>query len=280
MPCTISEFPCTYLGLPISDKKLRKEDLMVWVDKIGNKLPGWQDSLMNLARRAAWVQFVLSAIPIYILIAIKGPKWFIKAINKLRRGFFWKGRDKANGGSCLVAWEKIQRPLDLGGLGILNLEHMGWALQIRWLWLKRTDSERPWSGLDIPVHQTAAALFDISVTSNIGQGTSTQFWTDKWLFGCSLKDLAPSVVTVVPLQIQQQRTVAEAFLERQWPSDIKAGLYLVGLYEYFQLWDALLEVELTEEPDQHIWRWESSCSYSSKSAYQAFYNGTITFEPW
>jgi hypothetical protein len=27
--CTSSSFPCTYSGLPISDKKLRKSDLMV-----------------------------------------------------------------------------------------------------------------------------------------------------------------------------------------------------------------------------------------------------------
>lgn len=103
LPCTAAEFPCTYLGLLISDKKFRKSDLLVWVDKIGNKLPGWQASLMNMAGRTAWVRFVLSAIPIYVLVAIKAPKWFIKAIGKLRRGFLWKGRDKVNEGSCLVA---------------------------------------------------------------------------------------------------------------------------------------------------------------------------------
>lgn len=95
---------------------------MVWVDKIGNKLPGWQASLMNMAGRTAWVRFVLSAIPIYVLVTINVPKWFIKATNKLRRGFIWKGCDKVNGGSCLVAWEKVQLPLDLDGLGILNLD--------------------------------------------------------------------------------------------------------------------------------------------------------------
>jgi hypothetical protein len=55
---------------------------MTWIDKIGNKLPGWQASLMNMAGRIACVHFILSAIPIYVLIAIKVPKWFIKAINK------------------------------------------------------------------------------------------------------------------------------------------------------------------------------------------------------
>jgi hypothetical protein len=39
---------------------------------------------MNMVGRVAWVCFVLSAIPIFVLIAMKVPKWFIKAINKLR----------------------------------------------------------------------------------------------------------------------------------------------------------------------------------------------------
>jgi hypothetical protein len=57
---------------------------MSWIDKIGNKMPGWQAALMNMVGRVALVRFVLSAIPIYVLIAMKVPKWFIKAINKLQ----------------------------------------------------------------------------------------------------------------------------------------------------------------------------------------------------
>ncbi|GJN23995.1 hypothetical protein PR202_gb11699 [Eleusine coracana subsp. coracana] len=93
-------------------------------------------------------------------------------------------------------------------------------------------------------------------------------------------DLAPAIVTAVPLKIRQQRTVEQALMGRQWPTDIKAGLSLIGLYEYFHLWDALQEVELTTEQDRHIWKWDSSGTFSTKSAYQAFHNGAITFEPW
>lgn len=60
-----------------------------------------------------------------------------------------------NGGCWLVAWDKVQRPLDLGGLGISNLELMGWALQVRWLWFRetnrKTDTSRPWHALEISV---------------------------------------------------------------------------------------------------------------------------------
>ncbi|GJN16466.1 hypothetical protein PR202_gb03457 [Eleusine coracana subsp. coracana] len=62
----------------------------------------------------------MSPMPNHVLMALKVPKWFIKAVDKIRRRFrFWCGRGNANGGCCLVAWEKVQRPLDLGGLGII-----------------------------------------------------------------------------------------------------------------------------------------------------------------
>ena len=115
--CPISSFPTNYLGLPISDKKLRKRDLLVWIEKIANKLPGWKAPLLTLVGRAVLFRVILTDIPIYLLIALNVPKWFIRAIDKIRRNFLWKGRKEVNGGCCLVAWEKVMRPLDLGGAG-------------------------------------------------------------------------------------------------------------------------------------------------------------------
>ena len=280
LPCPTSSFPCTYLGLPISNSKLKKADLMLWIEKVENKLLGWKTSLMNMAGRVTWVRFVLTAVPIYVLIAIKVPKWFIRAINKLRRAFTWKGRKQVNGGSCLVAWDKVQRPLELGGLGILNLEIMSWALQIRWLWFEKTDSHRAWRGLEVHVHPNARALFAIALESHVGDGQNTLFWTDKWIMGCSVSDLAPLVFEVVPLAIRKERTVAQGMQGLSWLADISGGLNLIGLYEYFQLWDVIAETHLSQEEDSHFWRFDSSGQFSSKSAYQAFFNGAIPFEHW
>ena len=93
LQCTTSNFPTTYLGLPISDKKLRRGDLLPWIEKIPNKLPGWKASLMTLAGRAVLVRFVLTAILVYLLVAIQVPKWFIRAIDKIRRSFFMERKE-------------------------------------------------------------------------------------------------------------------------------------------------------------------------------------------
>lgn len=269
LPCRQAAFPCTYLGLPISNKKLRKADLLAWVEKVGDRLPKWKATLMNMAGRVAWTRFVLSAVPIHVLIAVKVPKWFIKAIDKIRRSFVWTGREEANGGACLVAWEKVQRPLDLGGLGILNLEVLSWSLQIRWLWFQKTDHDRSWSGLNIQVHQNAIALFNIAIESHIGDGRNTLFWTDKWIRGCSIAEIAPQLVEQVPVRIQSTRTVSEGLQIQNWTEDVQGSLSLISLYEYFHLWDIIAEVMLSQDEDIHTWKLDASGQYSSKSAYRA-----------
>jgi hypothetical protein len=199
---------------------------------------------MNMAGRVTWVCFVLSAIPIYVLIAVKVPKWFIRSIDKIQRAFTGKGRKQVNGGSCLIAWDKVQRPHDYGGLGILNIEFMGWALQIWWLWLKKTDPNRAWARPDIQVHPNATAMFNIGMETRVGDGSSTLFWSDRWLMGCSLQEITPTVVAV----LQNTRTcctVSEALQAHDRPIDIRGGLSLIGLFEFFQLWNILQETILT-----------------------------------
>ena len=80
---------------------------------------------MNRAGRQILFRVVMIATPIYLMIAFDLPKWVIKAVDKRRRGFLWKGQEQANGGNCLVSWERVQRPLEYGGLGIHNLEKLG-----------------------------------------------------------------------------------------------------------------------------------------------------------
>jgi hypothetical protein len=45
--CTIGSFPCKYLGLPISNWKLRRSDLLNWVEKIADRLPSWKANLLK-----------------------------------------------------------------------------------------------------------------------------------------------------------------------------------------------------------------------------------------
>ncbi|GJN24993.1 hypothetical protein PR202_gb12774 [Eleusine coracana subsp. coracana] len=91
---------------------------------------------------------MLTSIPICYLMSLNIPKWVIQAIDKLRRAFMWKGRAQVNDGHCPITWSWITQPLELGGLGIHNLDTRGWASQMRWLWLRKTQPNRPWAAFD------------------------------------------------------------------------------------------------------------------------------------
>jgi hypothetical protein len=64
-------------------------------------------------------------------MAVDFPQWAYKAVDKIQRGYLWRGRREAKGGHCLVTWSVVCRPLQLGGLGISNLTILNWALRVR-----------------------------------------------------------------------------------------------------------------------------------------------------
>jgi hypothetical protein len=88
-------------------------------------------------------------------------------------------------------------PLELGGLGISSFPELCWALRLRWLWLQKTDHSRPWSGLQIQVPKKARAFFSEEVTTEVGDGTNTKFWKDKWLNGKRITDLFPRLFNAI-----------------------------------------------------------------------------------
>jgi hypothetical protein len=53
LPCSVENFPCKYLGLPLLVRKLSKNDFLLLIDKIADYLPGWKAALMHPAGRTA-----------------------------------------------------------------------------------------------------------------------------------------------------------------------------------------------------------------------------------
>ncbi|GJN09731.1 hypothetical protein PR202_ga27762 [Eleusine coracana subsp. coracana] len=157
---------------------------------------------------------------------------------------------------------------------------MAWALQIRWQWFKKTRTDRPWTDLELPSHPNSLALFALAVTTQVGNGANTLFWSDRWIHGQSIQSLAPMVFERVPARIRNKRTVAEAFIDDSWTQDVQGSLLMEGTIQLFRLWDCLMNIDLNDNDDQHVWRLDASGCYSAKSAYKAYFRGAITFEPW
>ncbi|KAG2648901.1 hypothetical protein PVAP13_1NG072050 [Panicum virgatum] len=114
----------------------------------------------------------------------KLPKWVIDEIDSLRRNFLWSGKETALRGKNMVAWPTVCCPTGCGGLEV-------------------------------------QALFDASVTVQVGNGERTLFWRDNWINGSSVFRMAPYLFQVIPKRITKRRTVAEALPHRQWIRDIR-----------------------------------------------------------
>lgn len=91
IPCQISSFPCKYLGLPLSLKKLSRNQVQPLLDKVADQLPGWKANLMTKAGRRVHVQFVMTGMLIYLAMADDLPPGALKAIDKIRKGFLGVG---------------------------------------------------------------------------------------------------------------------------------------------------------------------------------------------
>lgn len=268
-------------GAALTIKKLTKTQVQPIIDKIADQLPGWKADLMTCAGRVVQVQYVLTRILIYVAMATDLSPWALKAIDKIRRAFLWRGRKEAKGGHCLIAWPKVCRSCELGGFGIPDLKALCIALKARWPWLKRREPSKLWANLPFQVNKEIDALISVAVVTEIGNGTNTLFWKDKWINGRRIQDFAPLIFALVPKRRLIRRTVAKALVGENWTEDIQGEIDATALSQYLNLWDILPEVELNEEiPDKHVWRFSASGSYSAKSAYDMLFQGAIIFEPY
>jgi hypothetical protein len=96
-------------------RKPTAAQLQYLVDKVANKLPGWKASLLDRGGRLELVRATLSAIPIFSMMSLDIPAKTVSTIEKIIRGFLWKGRKDVRGGHCLVAWDKVCAPKEWGG---------------------------------------------------------------------------------------------------------------------------------------------------------------------
>jgi hypothetical protein len=130
--CLVEEFLMQYLGLPLSVYIILKADFQPLVDKVARGVPAWTASFLKKSGRPIYINAKLTATPIYHMLLLDLPPWFFNVCNKLLRGFFWSAMLEARKGHCVIAWDKVCQPKDIGGLGVKNLKLLNHAFDMRW----------------------------------------------------------------------------------------------------------------------------------------------------
>jgi hypothetical protein len=177
----LQEFPTKHLGAPFSLTRISRNDEHRIVDNVAAPIPAWKGGLLTTVGRALLAQSTLSAIPVHVSICCCLSAWATEEIYRRRRAFMWEGTDTVSGGSCQIAWPIVCVPKDHGGLGLLDLRILGYALRLRWEWMRRTEPNSAWAALPSAPERKVATMFSSSVYVEVGDGTSMKFWTDAWL---------------------------------------------------------------------------------------------------
>jgi hypothetical protein len=99
----VKDFPCTFLGMPLSLRKLGKADFQtLLVDKIDALLAAWKGSMISREGRLVLLKAMLSSVLIYMMTVHKFPVWVLERIEKRCRAWFWRGEGTCHGGHCRV----------------------------------------------------------------------------------------------------------------------------------------------------------------------------------
>lgn len=133
-PYQITFFPCKYLGVPLSIQSLRHCDEPLLIDA---RIPTWKSGLLTCAGRVLLTKVILSMIPIHVSIATCLSNRAVRQIDKRRRAFLWVDTEVTT-----VPWRTVCSPLLHFRLSVIDLGLFGFALHLRWEWLKCAEPDR------------------------------------------------------------------------------------------------------------------------------------------
>ncbi|XP_071712536.1 uncharacterized protein [Rutidosis leptorrhynchoides] len=161
--CKVGSFPMEYLGIPIS---LTSNRVAMWdliVKKFKKKLAGWKGRCLSFGGRLVMVNAVLSNLPLHYMAIYKAPVAIIKQLERHRRNFLWGG-DCLTKKTCLVKWDTVCLPKDLGGLGVTPLRIKNLTMLCKW-WA-RFNSSKPclWKSI---VSSSFGSSFQGKLTNNV-----------------------------------------------------------------------------------------------------------------
>ncbi|KAK1321991.1 putative ribonuclease H protein [Acorus calamus] len=288
--CTVGEFPCKHLGLPLVKKRLRKPDWMSLVERLGKRLSGWKRKHLSYGGRVTLLQAVLTNLPVVFLSIFKLPKGVAHMIDVIRRRFLWNGTDTQIQRPYLVNWEAVCQRKCHGGLGILDLATMNKALLSKWLWNWDECTGAAWRhliferyghlirGLACLPHTSARMThiakgvfglvpeFAETVAWRVGDG-HVRFWEDAWCGTSTLLESFPLAFQAAACKVGSVQNFRIASTG-QWNVTSEEGADPEVLAQFQSLHSRIQSVPILEGTrDRRVWTPDQDRGFSVRRAY-------------
>ena len=272
----------SYLGLPECFSGSKRKLLSFLREKLHGRLNGWFSKALSQGGKEILLKSICLALPIYAMICFKLPKDTCERMTSAMIQFWWSsGNNKSK--IAWVAWQKLCKSKEVGGLGFHDLEKFNQALLGKQAWrlwsspnsllaqilkhryhkncnfLDSSVGTRPSYAWRSILH--GRELLAKGLLRSIGSGENTLVWQENWL----LDDL-PRVPNY------RQEAPVDLTLKVSDLIDVHSGQWIVPrVRETFSPDDVRLVLNTKINPSRHdntIWCFTKSGQYSSKSGYK------------
>ncbi|KAG5594579.1 hypothetical protein H5410_035811 [Solanum commersonii] len=125
--CEVGALSTIYLGLPLGAKSMSMEIWNGVIEKCEKKLARWKSQYLSMGGRLTLINYVLDALPTYMMSLFPIPPGIINRLDSIRRKFLWQGNK-----------DRFE------GLGIKNLKNQSKALRMIWLWEYSNENRSLW----------------------------------------------------------------------------------------------------------------------------------------
>ncbi|XP_069147459.1 uncharacterized protein [Solanum lycopersicum] len=139
----MEELPFKYLGVPLSTKKMTMMQWYPLIEKIMARITSWTARKLSYAGRIQLVQTVLFGVQAYWAQLFLFPTKVIKLIDSMCRSYIWSGDGKVTK-KALIAWERVCRPKNEGGMGLINMQLWNRAAIAKLCWDLANKEDKLW----------------------------------------------------------------------------------------------------------------------------------------
>ncbi|KAL2633191.1 hypothetical protein R1flu_004670 [Riccia fluitans] len=106
---------------------------MAALRKLNSQILQWKNFYLPWAARVVLIKHVLAQIPSFVMMAVGCSVKDAKRLEQYCRQFLWGVNEQGILKKPLIAWRKMARPKEQGGLGLMDFKDQSDALQMRYM---------------------------------------------------------------------------------------------------------------------------------------------------